>query len=79
MNRQKRSPDGIKLKNVSIRKQPNNNNNLYFLLQIGLLMMTIVIFIGACVGIWYFFYKLVIGNRERYFQFEDKPNDAVVE
>lgn len=31
--------------------------------------------VGACVGAVYFFYKLTIGKKERYFQFDDQPND----
>ncbi len=37
--------------------------------------MTALLIIAACFTSVYFFYKLTIGNKERYFQFDDKQAD----
>lgn len=37
--------------------------------------MTALLIVGACFASVYFFYKITFGNRERYFQFDDKQAD----
>jgi hypothetical protein len=41
--------------------------SVYFFLAIFVLILTSLIMIGGAVGLIYFFYRLLKGNRERYF------------
>lgn len=62
----------VSLKGVTFPNPKDKSDQFYFLAATAVLVVTALLIIGACFGSIYFFYKLTFGNRERYFQFEDK-------
>jgi hypothetical protein len=74
LNRKKKTgPTGHEnLRQVTFARPQDNADQFYFLAATVVLIFTALLIIAACFFAVYFFYKLTFGNRERYFQFEDK-------
>ena len=71
--KRKNSKDGsVSVKGLSVPKETDQKEKLYFFLSACILLLTCVIIIAAIFGFLYTIYRVVHGKREKYFQFDQE-------